>query len=343
VTGRIPAPVDPPGSDDAAVLRSPGLVARGRLGAPSSWVPQAAVFAVVIVGIVVAVAVTPNFLTWPNTLAILRNASIVGIVAVGMTPITLSGSLVSLGVQQSAMAAAIAFIALVSDGRNQVLAILLVFALLVAIGIGQGLIVAAGLNPVITTLAAGAVIYGVVSDWTDGQVVSVGSHPVSWGDLEIIGLPIEVFVFIVFTALVTILMAKTVIGRQTTLTGANRATAELSGISFARVTIFAFVVFSVSAAIAGILYGAAFGEGNITSFGTLTVDVVAAVLVGGIAIQGGRGSPLNSAGGALLIAIISNIALLNDFTTGARLAVQGAVVVAVVIALQLLRRGAARS
>jgi ribose transport system permease protein len=339
--GQAPAGAARAGDD--AVLPSPGPLARSRLGAPADWGPQAAVFAVVIVGIVIAVALTPNFLTWPNTLAILRNAAIVGIVAVGMTPITLSGSLVSLAVQQSAMAAAIAFIAIVEDGHNQALAVLAVTALLVAIGVGQGLIVAAGLNPVITTLAAGAIIYGLVADWTGGQVVSVGAHAVSWGDMKIIGLPIEVFIFIAFTAIVTVVMAKTVLGRQTYLTGANRATAELSGISFARVTIFAFAVFSVGAAIAGVLYGAAFGEGNITSFGTLTVDVVAAVLVGGTAIQGGHGSPLHSAGGALLIAIISNIALLNDFTTGARLAVQGAVVVAVVIVLQLLRRRRARS
>jgi ribose transport system permease protein len=340
MTDRLPAPAEP-GADDAAALRQPGFPVP-RLGPPAEWVPQAALFALIVVGIIIAVAVTPNFLTWDNTLAILRNTAIVGIVAVGMTPITLSGSLVSLGIQQSAMAAAIAFIALVGDGQNQVVSILAVIALLVAIGVAQGLIVAAGLNPVITTLAAGAVIYGVVADWTGGLVVSVGEHPASWGDLKVIGLPIEVVVFIVFTAIVTIAMTKTVIGRQTILTGANRATADISGISFRRVTIFAFVILSIGTAIAGILYGAAFSEANVTAFGSLTVDVVAAVLVGGTAIQGGHGSPLRSALGALLIAIISNIMLLNDFTTGGRLATQGAVVVAVVIILQLLRRREAR-
>ncbi|MFN8221651.1 MAG: ABC transporter permease [Gaiellales bacterium] len=312
--------------------------ARLRLGPAATWVPQAILIGIIAIGIIVAIAITPRFLTWPNTLAILRNTAIVGIVAVGMTPMTLSGSLVSLGVQQSAMASALTFIALLGDGWSQPVAMVLVILLLCAIGAAQGLIVALGLNPVITTLAAGAVIYGVAASWSDGQVLTVGAHVPSWGDSKIVGLPIEVFVFVLFTALVSVVVSRTVIGRQTVLTGANRATAGLSGISFLRVTVFAFAVFSVGVAIAGILYGAAFTEGNITAFPTLTVDAVAAVLVGGTAIQGGFGSPLRSAIGALLIAIISNIMLLNDFTTGGRLATQGAVVTGVVVILQLLRR-----
>lgn len=323
------------------VLRTHAVAAvRGRT--LPDWAPYAVVFTAVVVGIVVAVAVTPSFLTWSNWLAILRVTAFTGIVAVGMTPMTLSGNLVSLGAHQSAMATAMAFLALIGTGTNTAVAILAAGALMIAIGVAQGLIVAAGLNPVITTLAAGAVILGVVSSWTGGKVVTNAGHATPWGDSEPLGLPIEVWVFLLFTIVVTVLMSKTVIGRQTVLTGANRATAVLSGISFARVTVFAFVVFSIGAAIVGVLYGAGFEEANTKSLQTLTFEVVAAVLVGGTAIQGGKGSPLLSAFGALLISVIGNIMLLNDFTTGGRLATQGAVVVGVVVALQILRRGMAR-
>ncbi|MDE2694907.1 MAG: ABC transporter permease, partial [Chloroflexota bacterium] len=74
------------------------------------------------------------------------------------------------------------------------------------------------------------------------------------------------------------------------------------------------------------------------SFPNLTIDAIAALLVGGTAIQGGHGSPLRSAGGALFIAVISSMMVLNDFSTGGRLAVQGGVVVAVVVLLHELRR-----
>jgi ribose transport system permease protein len=224
----------------------------------------------------------------------------------------------------------------------QVLAVIIVVAELVVVGVLQGFVVAVGLNPVITTLAAGAIIFGVVSELTGGGIVRMGENAVSWGTGTIAGVPIEVLTFLVFTAIVTLIMARTVTGRETVLVGANRATAAISGISFTRITIVAFAIFSVSLAIAGILNGAAFGQATAVSFPGLTIDVIAAVLVGGTAIQGGRGSPLQSAGGAVLIAVISNMMVLNNFSTGGRLAVQGGVVVAIVVLLDLVRRSSGR-
>ena len=310
--------------------------ARGR----PEWLPFALVAGVAAAFVLVAILVTPNFLSLDNIRAILRNAAIVGIVAVGMTPVTLSGNFVSLGITQSAMLAMVAFVAMLGAGWGAVPAIVAVIVLLVAVGVLQGAIIAAGLNPVITTLAAGAIIFGVVSELSGGGIVRAGDNAVSWGAATIVGIPVEVLVFLVFTALVTFVMQRTVIGRETTLIGANRATAEISGISFTRVTILAFAIFSVAVALAGIINGAAFGQATAVSFPGLTVDVIAAVLVGGTAIQGGRGSPLRSAGGAILIAVISNMMVLNDFSTGGRLAVQGGVVVVIVVLLDLLwRRG----
>jgi ribose transport system permease protein len=291
--------------------------------------------ALVIAG---AMVLTPNFLTLDNIRAILRNASIVGIVSVGMTPVMLSGNFVSLAVSQSAMLAMVAFVALIGAGWPQLLAMAVVIVGLIIVGVLQATVVAVGLNPVITTLAAGAIIFGVVSNLTGGGIVRVGQYPVSWGGGTIAEIPIEVLVFLIFTVLVTIVMSGTVTGRETTLVGANRATAEISGISFARVTIVAFAIFSVGVALAGILNGAAFGQATAVSFPDLTINVIAAVLVGGTAIQGGRGSPFRSAGGAILIAVISNMMVLNAFSTGGRLAVEGGVVAIIVVLLDLLRR-----
>jgi ribose transport system permease protein len=320
------------------------LTPAARVSGRPEWLPLALAVGLAAVVIVAAMAITPNFLTVDNIRAILRNASIVGIVAVGMTPVTLSGNFVSLGLAQSAMLAMVAFVALLGAGWAQLSAILLVIAGLVVVGILQGIVVAAGLNPVITTLAAGAIIFGVVSEATEGGIVRVGDNHVAWGGSTVAGIPIEVIVFLVVTILVTVLMSRTVTGRETTLVGANRATAEISGISFARVTIVAFAILSVCLAIAGVLNGAAFGQATANSFPTLTINVIAAVLVGGTAIQGGQGSPLRSAAGAVLISVISNMMVLNDFSTGGRLAVQGGVVAVIVVLLELLRRrGAARS
>lgn len=314
-------------------------VARSSGGRPE-WLPFAIVIAAVAVVVLAAAFLTPSFLTVDNVRAILRNAAIVGIVAVGMTPVTLSGNFVSLGITQSAMLAMVSFVAMLGAGWGVVPAIVAVIVLLVAVGVLQGAIIAAGLNPVITTLAAGAIIFGVVSELTRGGIVRAGQNAINWDDAYVAGIPVEVLIFILFTALLTFVMQRTVTGRETTLIGANRATAEISGISFTRVTILAFAIFSVGLALAGILNGAAFGQATAVSFPGLTVDAIAAVLVGGTAIQGGRGSPLRSAGGAILIAVISNMMVLNNFSTGGRLAVQGGVVVVIVVLLDLLwRRG----
>jgi ribose transport system permease protein len=308
----------------------------------SEWLPLALVAGAVVIVVLVAAFATPNFLTVDNVRAILRNAAVVGIVAVGMTPVTLSGNFVSLGITQSAMLAMVGFVALLGAGWPQIPAMVAVIAGLVLVGALQGIVVAVGLNPVITTLAAGAIIFGVVSELTGGGIVRAGDNAASWGAGTIAEIPIEVLAFLAFTAIVTLVMARTVTGRETVLVGANRATAEISGISFTRVTILAFAIFSVGLAIAGILNGAAYGQATAVSFPGLTIDVIAAVLVGGTAIQGGRGSPLQSAGGAILIAVISNMMVLNDFSTGGRLAVQGGVVVAIVVLLDLLRRSGGR-
>lgn len=309
-------------------------------GPRSDRLPMLVVVGVAAIVVLAAVVVTPNFLSVDNIRAILRNAAIVGIVAVGMTPVTLSGNFVSLGITQSAMLAMVSFVAMLGAGWGEAPAVVAVLLLLVAVGAVQGAIIAAGLNPVITTLAAGAIIFGVVSELSGGGIVRAGGNAVSWGAATIAGIPVEVLIFLAFTALVSFVMQRTVIGRETMLIGANRATAEISGMSFSRVTIIAFAIFSVGLAIAGIINGAAFGQATAVSFPGLTVDAIAAVLVGGTAIQGGRGSPLRSAGGAILIAVISNMMVLNDFSTGGRLAVQGGVVVVIVVLLDLLwRRG----
>jgi ribose transport system permease protein len=323
---------------DLPLASTPKSAAKPR----ADWIPLAIVLGLAGVAVIIAVVVTPNFLSVDNIRGILRNAAIVGIVAVAMTPVTLSGNFVSLGISQSAMAAMVTFVALLGAGWGQFPAILIVVLGLVIIGVLQGIVVAAGLNPVITTLAAGAIIFGVVSEMTEGGIVRARENRPTWGGSDIAQIPIEVIVFIAITLAVTLLMSRTVVGRETTLIGANRATAEISGISFTRVTIIAFAIFSIGLALAGILSGAGFGEATANSFPTLTINVIAALLVGGTAIQGGEGSPLRSAAGAVLISVISNMMVLNDFSPGGRLAVQGGVVAVTVVLLDLLRRGGLR-
>ena len=86
----------------------------------ADWLPVAVIVGIAAAVVLAAVFVTPNFLTVDNIRAILRNAAIVGIVAVGMTPVTLSGNFVSLGITQSAMLAMVSFVAMLGAGLEGV-------------------------------------------------------------------------------------------------------------------------------------------------------------------------------------------------------------------------------
>lgn len=298
---------------------------------------------VVAAMVIVGTALSGDFLTTDNLRAILLSASITGIVAVSMTAITMSGSFVSLATSQWIMLAAILFAATIGAGWNVALAIIAVVAALLLTGLAQGLIVAAGLNPVITTLAAGAIMFGGVSIFTGTEEVTFGEHQIPWlTDSQPLGLPLPIYVFVAVTAIVSFVIHRTVLGRHVVLTGANRDTARLSGIPVRTVTTVAFVICSAGVAVAGILAVSRVGSADPRFMESLTVDAIAAILVGGTAVFGGHGSPLRSAAGALIIALIDNIMILNSVSTGGRQTVKGAVVVAVVIALTLLARRESR-
>jgi len=316
--------------------------AAGRSDADPPWWRRSAAdlaLPIMLVAVIVIGALTTSgFLTVDNARAVLINASVVGIAAVGMTPVTLSGNFISLGVQQSAVLAAIVFLALLGTGWPVLLALLAAVAIVLITGVLQGLVVAAGLNPVITTLAAGAVIFGIVTAVTKGQVITAPGVDLAWmGSKTLLGLPVAVYAFVLFTLFITWVMTRTVIGRQMLLLGANRATARLSGVRVRTATVAAFLSLSLGAALAGVITAAQLGQATSSDLPDLTINVIAAVLVGGTAIGGGEGSALRSAIGAVIIAMFNNLMLLHDLPIGGRLTLTGLLVAVVVTVLQLLR------
>lgn len=293
--------------------------------------------------VVVAALTTPRFLSFDNIRAILINTSIVGIVAVGMTPITLSGNFFSLGATQSTVLSAVLFLAVGNATGSILLGALAAIAVLCIVGVAQGLVVAAGLNPIITTLAVGTVIFGLVTLFTGGKVIVPDGNDISWIALSnFLGLPLPVYIFVVYLLINWFLMEHSVIGRRILLMGSNKQTALNSGISLRATTTWAFLSMSIGVALAGILSAAQLRQIQSNDLPTLTMDVVAAVLVGGSAIAGGEGSPLRSALGALLIVVLGNIMLLQGFPTGLRLLGVGLLVVIVVSVLHVLRKVSAR-
>lgn len=281
----------------------------------------------------------PAFLTPENGLVILRAAAMSGIVAMGATFITLSGRFFSLALGQSAMFAGVLLAVLMSYGAPLWLALLATFAVAILLGALQGGIIAMGANPIITTLGAGALMAGLAGLATGGKNIPIDSAVLEWiGNGRIVGVPTQTIFFLISVAVSWWVITKTRLGAETVLIGANRATAQASGISVARVTITVFVIAAFAASAMGIFEAAQFNKARVMGFGTVDFDVVAAVLISGTAIQGGRGSPLQTAIGAIFIATLQNYMLLLAWSSGVRTLITGAFIVLIVVGFHLASR-----
>jgi ribose transport system permease protein len=297
---------------------------------------------IIAVYIIASIAV-PQFLTFETIRAILLATSVTGIIAAGMTAITLSGNLFSLGVTASVVLSAVVYLTVGSSTGNIYLGALAAILTALVLGLGQGYIVGLGLNPVVVTLAAGAIIYGATAIVTGGEVVAARSNSLGvFATFAVLGIPLPVIVLIVFTAVAWFLTDYTRIGRNIRLLGSNKQTARNSGISPMGSTIWAFLAFSVGIGVAAVLQAAQTLQVQADNFPELTMNVVAAVLVGGTAVTGGDGSPVRSVIGALFIATITQIMVLVGIPQGTRYFALGVVVVALVIILHLLRKASSR-
>ncbi|OZE79176.1 ABC transporter permease [Rhodococcus sp. 15-649-1-2] len=303
------------------------------------YIRPALLVAAVIICVIVLGATNEAFLTTTNGLAILRAAALTGIVALGATFITVSGRFFSLALGQTAVFCGVSFALLLGWGLPFPLALLATLVIALSIGAVQGSLVAVGANPIVTTLGAGALLAGLAGLATDGKNIRIDSPAVEWiGNARPLGVPTQTWAFIALIVVAWLVMSKTRFGRETVLTGANRSTATSSGISVWRVTITVFVVASIAAGLVGVFGAAQFSQARISEFAGLDFDVVAAVLIGGTAIQGGQGSPLRTALGAVFIATVQNYMLLLGWSSGIRTSVMGLFILIVVVSFHLLRR-----
>jgi simple sugar transport system permease protein/ribose transport system permease protein len=279
-----------------------------------------------------------DFLSYDNLLAVMRSASLVGIAAVGMTFITLTGNFVSLSTEQTAIISGILYALALSNGWPVLLAALVTFGAAMAIGLVQGAIVALGMNPIVTTLGAGAAVFGLANVLTNNRTVNTRTSADDWiGTARPLGIPTQVIAFVALTAITMLVLSRTRFGRRVMLMGANRAAATATGLKVAATTIIAFVLASAFCALCGIMVISQVGQAKTTNFEGFTIDVVAAVLVGGTAIQGGEGSTLRTAMGAIFIALLANFMLIRGYSYGVRLVITGVIVALAVVGFHLLR------
>jgi len=289
--------------------------------------------------VVVSALTTSGFFNADNARAIVRAAALTGIVAIGLTFVTLSGNLLSLSLEQTAAICGVLLAMMLRDGWAAALALLVILGVAIVLGVVQGGVVALGANPIIVTLGAGAALAGLTGVISGGTGISTGPTSIGWlGTSKLLGFTMPTYVFLAAAILAAIFLARGRAGRALMLVGSNRDAAAASGLSVTRTTMLAFVLTAVGCALAATITVAQFQRADTIQFEGLTFDALAAILVGGTAIGGGEGSPARTAIGALFIATLGDFMVLHNYSFGLRMTVQGAVVLAAVTVFHLIRR-----
>lgn len=285
--------------------------------------------------LVAAAFTTPGFFTLGNAQAILTSTIFVGMVAVGMTLIMVSGSFVSLALATTATVSAMIFMALLPWGLlPALLATLLVAA---AVGAVQGLVIGGwNANPIIVTIAAAAVMEGLAIALSKGVTINPTGLDYRILNERFFGLPLGVYVLALLVMAVEAAMRLTAFGRMVHLVGDNRNAARAAALPLGTVGIGVFAIAGACSALAGIFMGSFNHSASLLlNRGTLGYDAIAAVLIGGAAIGGGRGTVLRTMLGVIVIAVVTDLVLLRGYTTGTQVLLKGLVMVAFALAVHL--------
>lgn len=294
------------------------------------WDSSALIAATVAVLFVAACVAVPGFASLRNLTALFLSVALVGIAAVGMSFITIVGSVFSMSVASTVTGSTIVFASTLQYGPWTALAIAMSFG--VVSGVVQGVLVGFfGTDPIITTISAAAIQLGIFQLTTGGLTI-VGKGDASVLGVKLFGfIPIQVLFFFVVTALCWWIHRYTVAGRRITLVGLNRNAALVAGVRAWPYILTAFVISGTLAGLSGALLSSQSGQGNMTLGATFAVDPITAVVIGGVNVKGGIGTPLDAAIGALLVGLLSNALILMGLSYDAQLVVKGALVLLAVM------------
>jgi len=303
---------------------------------------SAAAIWIVLLGLMIAASLISDvFLTPRNLVVILKQAAPLGILAVGETIVLLSGG-IDLSVA-SVMATASIFAAGISNGSDEhiwpVILLCLAFSLLV--GVGNGLLVTKlGIPPFIATLGMILVVQGIRFVYSGGTPKSLVPPTLrSWGQGSSGPIPNGVIIWLAIVIMAAFVLSRTTFGRRLYAVGGNARVAYLSGVSVGQVKIAAYAICSLLAGIAGLVLVGYVGAADNWLGNGYELNAIAAVVIGGTAFEGGKGSQTGTVAGVLILTVLFTLVLLLQFDESVRRIIKG---VAILLAAGLYARLRAR-
>lgn len=295
-----------------------------------------------IVGLLVAIVAlylylmfnAVGFFTVANQSGLLRDAALIGIAATGMTLVIIAGEIdVSTG-PAVALSSVIVAVAMTEWGLPALLAILITLVVGAGWGALAGLLRARFLVPsFIATLGLWSVLRGIGQFGTDALPVPLPlDEPVMpFLTGTVLGVPTPAVVMIVAFLVFAFVARKTAFGRSVFAIGGNAAAARLAGIKVVRVRVVLFAIMGMLGALSGVLLAARLGSGNAGAANGLEFDVIAAVVIGGTAMSGGRGSLIGTFLGVIFITLIGNGLVLLGVDSFLQSVVRGVIIVLAVL------------
>jgi ribose transport system permease protein len=283
-----------------------------------------------------------DFATLDNAMNVLTRTAFIGIIAVGMCFVIISGGIdLSVGSMAALIAGGVILLmnALGTKGLSPVAVVMLGagFAVLLGalFGLAHGLLITRGrIEPFIVTLGTLGIFRATLTYLSNGGAITLDNNladayaPVYYGAL--LGVPIPVWVFLIVALVGALILNRTAYGRYVQAIGSNEQVARYAAVDVDRIKMLTYGLLGACVGVATLLYVPRLGSASPTTGLLWELEAIAAVIVGGTALKGGAGSITGTVVGAVLLSVISNILNLTSIiSVYLNAAVQGIVIIVV--------------
>ena len=300
----------------------------------TDWIIYIGMIGIFLVFTVICSAMGKDFLNINNIMNIVNQASINAILAIGASIVILTGGIdLSVG---SVVGFVGIFLAMnIKDGMSIPVAIILCLICGAVIGLFNGILISYGKVPAfITTLGSMQAVRGLAQIINEGQAVS--GFPLEIGALmktKFFGVvPIGVLYVIVFYAVMILILAYTKFGRGIYALGGNSHAARLSGIKVKKLEVIVYILCGMFAAFAGVMLLARLLYADPSAGNSYEMNAIAAAVIGGISMSGGKGKLANTVVGAIILATLTNGLQIMNVATYYQTVITGLVVIVAVFA-----------
>ena len=294
--------------------------------------PKSYLLLVLLTIVLIGYCVSPVFVSARNAGNVINFSSIVALLAVGQFYVILTGG-IDLSVGSILAFATVVSAILLRAGVGAVPASVLTLAVCSLVGVGNGvLVVGMRIPPFIATLAMMSMIEGFSYIIQSSSLIEIDNDTflTMFSDGRVLGVSNPVLIFVAITAIASFCSRYTVFGRRLYAIGGNREAARLSGLPVGRDLFVTYTLSGLLAGLAGLLAAAELTQGSSLIGRGDELNAIAAVVVGGASLFGGKGDPLSAVIGVFVLATIVNIMNLVGISSEPQLVIKGAVIIVAV-------------